>query len=73
MITVEDRREALRTAKRILIAAHDEISGTADFMESRLPTEADMANCKEYGIICRVLGVMEEQITSIGNQLTKLK
>lgn len=42
-------------------------------MEMRLATEYDRASSKEYGTVCRVLGILEEQIASISNQLTKLK
>lgn len=73
MIDQQTLITAMKVVKRILINAHDEISGNADFMEAQLPTEADMANSKEYGIICRVLGVMEEQIASISNHINKIK
>lgn len=73
MITREENIEALLGMKRSLIKAHDEITGVADFMEAKLTTEYDRAMSKEYGSVCRTLGILEEQITEIGNQLTKLK
>ncbi len=73
MMTKEDKVQSLRSMKRSLITAHDEIAGVAGFMELRLLSEYDMAMSREYGSVCRVLGILEEQITSIGNQLTKLK
>ena len=73
MITKDENIQSLRSMKRSLIKAHDEIVGVADFMETRLTTEYHMAMSREYGSVCHVLGILEEQITSIGNQLTKLK
>ena len=73
MITREENIEALQGMKRSLIKAHDEITGVADFMEAKLTTEYDRAMSKEYSIVCHTLGILEEQITEIGNQLTKLK
>lgn len=73
MITKDENIQSLRSMKRNLINAHDSISGVADFMEMRLTTEYDRASSKEYGTVCRVLGILEEQIASISNQLTKLK
>lgn len=73
MLTTEESREALRGIKRSLIKAHDEIAGVADFMEARLTDEHDMAMSREYGSVCRTLGILEEQIASISNQLNKLK
>lgn len=71
MIAKEEKRKALQTVKRCLIKAHDEIEGTADFFESQLPTEYDRATCREYGTVCRTLGILEEQIESIGNQINQ--
>lgn len=73
MMTEGEIKESLRSMKRSLINAHDEIVGVADFMETRLTTEYDRAMSKEYGTVCRVLGILEERITEIGNQITKLK
>ena len=73
MMTKDENIQSLRSMKRSLIKAHDEIVGVADFMEMRLTTEYDRAMSKEYGTVCRVLGILEERITEIGNQLTKLK
>lgn len=72
-MTTEENINSLRSVKCSLIKAHDEVSGVADFMEARLTTEYDRAMSKEYGRVCRTLGILEEQIASIGNQLTKLK
>ena len=73
MTTKEENIEALQSMKRSLIKAHDEITGVADCMELRLTTEYDRAMSKEYGSVCRTLGILEEQIAEIGNQLTKIK
>lgn len=73
MITTEEKVQSLRSIKRSLIKAYDEITRVADFMETRLTTEPDMAMSKEYGSVCRTLGILEEQIAEISNQLTKLK
>ncbi len=73
MMTKDENIQSLRSVKRSLIKAHDEITGVADFMETRLTTEHDMAMSREYGSVCRTIGILEEQITEISNQLTKLK
>ena len=73
MLTADEIKESFKSLKRNLINAHDSISGVADFMEMRLTTEYDRASSKEYGTVCWVLGILEEQIASISNQLTKLK
>lgn len=73
MMTADEIKESFKSVKRNLINAHDSISGVADFMEMRLTTEYDRASSKEYGTVCQVLGILEEQIASISNQLTKLK
>lgn len=73
MLTKEEMIEALQGVKRPLIKAHDEINGVADFMEARLQNEKEFADSRVYGTVCHVLGILEEQITSIGNQITKLK
>lgn len=72
-MTLDENKQVLRSMKRSLIKAHDEITGVADFMETRQSTEYDLAASKEYGSVCRVLGILEEQIATISNQLTKLK
>lgn len=72
-MTKNEKIQSLRIVKRSLIRAHNEISEEVDFMETRLTTEYDRASSKEYGSVCRVLGIFEEQIASISNQLTKLK
>ena len=43
----------------------------ADFIEARLQTEKEFADSRVYGTVCYVLGILEEQITSIGNQITR--
>lgn len=73
MMTIDEIKETFKSVERNLIKAHDSISGAADFMEKRLATEYDRASSKEYGSVCRVLGILEEQIAKISNQLTKLK
>lgn len=72
MMTVEETQEALRRVKANLIKAHDEFSGVADRMEARLTTESERANSKEYGIVCYTLGILEEQVAEVSNQLTRL-
>lgn len=69
----EELIEALQWVKRPLIKAHDDIEAVADFMEARLQTEKEFADSRVYGTVCHALGILEEQITSIGNQITKLK
>ena len=73
MMTAEENKQSLRIVKRALIRDHAEIAEEADFMEARLTTEYDRAMSKEYGRVCRALGILEEQIAEISNQLTKLK
>lgn len=73
MLTKEEMIEALQGVKRPLIKAHDEIEGVADFIEAWLQTEKEFADSRVYGTVCHALGILEEQITSIGNQITKLK
>lgn len=72
-MTKNEKIQSLRIVKRSLIRAHNEISEEVDFMETRLTTEYDRASSKEYGTVCRALGILEEQIAEISNQLTKLK
>lgn len=73
MMTKDKNIQSLRFTLRSLIKAHDEIMGVAAFMETQLTTEHDMAMSREYGSVCRTLGILEEQIAEISNQLTKLK
>ena len=72
-MTTKDRLDSLKSIKRSLIKAHDEISGVADFMEAKLTTEYEASVCKEYGSICRVMGILEEQIAKVCNQITNFK
>lgn len=71
MMTAEENASTLRSVKHILEKARDEISGEADFMETWLTTEYELLGSEEYGRVCRVLGILEEQIAIISNQLTK--
>ena len=73
MLTKEEIIQALQGVKRPLIRAHNDIEAVADFIEARLQTEKEFADSRVYGTVCHALGILEEQITSIGNQLTKLK
>ena len=73
MMVRAGKRKALHTVKRCLIKAHDEIEEVADIFESHLSTEYDRATCREYGMVCRTLGILEEKIASIGNQINQLK
>lgn len=73
MMTAEENVSTLRSVKLILEKAHDEITVEADFMETWLTTEYELLGSEEYGRVCRVLGVLEEQIAEISNQLTQLK
>lgn len=63
----------MRSVKRSLVKAHNEITKVADQMETWLTTEYELWGSKEYSKVCQVLGILEEQITEISNQLTKLK
>ena len=72
-MTKGENIQSLRIVKRSLKKAYDEISEEVDFMETRLTTEHDEAMSREYGSVCRTLGILEEQIAEISNQLTKLK
>lgn len=73
MMTKEERRETLKAIKKVLITAHDEMEGTAAFMETALENEAEMAASAEYGLLCQTLGVLEEQIAKASNLLNKIK
>lgn len=73
MMTKEEMIEALQGVKRPLIKAHDDIEAVAAFIEARLQTEKEFADSRIYGTVCRALGILEEQITNIGNQITKIK
>ena len=73
MLTKEEIIEALQGVKRPLIQAHNDIEAVANFIEARLQTEKEFADSRGYGTVCHALGILEEQITSIGNQITKLK
>lgn len=73
MITKTESIESLQGVRRSLMKAFDEISGIADFMETKLTTEYDHAMSKEYGSVCRTLGILVEQITEIENQIPKIK
>ena len=68
MIAKDEKRKALQAVKRCLIKTHDAIEETAVFFEQRLPSEFDRATCREYGMVCRVLGILKEEIANIGNQ-----
>lgn len=70
MKTKAEIMQSLQLMEQILMKAHDEITGIADDMERQMTSEAELAESKEYGIACHTLGVLEEQIASISNQLT---
>lgn len=69
MMKSTDTKDVLRMLRRSLATAYSEIERVANFMEFCLKTEAERANCKEYGTLCNILGTLEEQITDISNQL----
>ena len=73
MMTKDEIKQSLQLMEQILMKAHDDITGVADSMEEGLTTEEELSSSKEYGIACRTLGVLEEQITKISNQLKKFK
>ena len=73
MMAKEEIIETLQGVKRPLIRAHNDIEASADFIEARLQTEKEFADSRVYGTVCHALGILQEQITSIGNQITKLK
>lgn len=70
MMTKDEIKQSLQLMEQILMKAHDDITGIADSMEEELMTEEELSSSKEYGIACNTLGVLEEQIASISNQLT---
>ena len=72
-MTQEEIIETLQGVKRPLIQAHSDIEAVANFIEARLQTEKEFSDSRVYGTVCHALGILEEQIASIGNQLTKLK
>ena len=72
MMTKDEKIQSLRIVKRSLIRAHNEISEEVDFMEAKLTTESDRAMSREYSSVCRALGVLEEQIARISNQLNRI-
>lgn len=72
MMTKDEIKQSLQLMEQILMKAHDDITGVADSMEEGLTTEEELSSSKEYGIACRTLGVLEEQIATISNQLTKV-
>ena len=69
----EADRTSMIYVKRSLTKARNEISAVAGFMEARLTTDYNLAMSKEYGRVCYILGIIEEQITQISNQLTNIK
>lgn len=73
MKTKEEYLQALRSVKRTLITAYNEITGAVDSMAPCLTAGSGQPPANEYGAVCQILGILEEQITSIGNQITKLK
>lgn len=66
-------KEALRKAKRSLIKVHDDIEATTTLIEGDFATEYNRSISVEYGLLCRTLGVLEEEIAEISNQLTKMR
>lgn len=68
MLTKEEIIEALQGVKRPLIQAHNDIEAVANFIEARLQTEKEFADSRVYGTVCHALGILEEQITSIGTK-----
>lgn len=73
MMTADERVMSLKSIKRSLIKAHDEISGVADFMEARLTNEYEAKVYTEYSTLCQVMGILEEQIAQISNQIKNFK
>ena len=73
MMTENERLDSLKRIKRSLIIAYDEINDIAYFMEARLTTEYEASVCKEYGSVCRIMGILEKQIAKIRNQITNFK
>lgn len=61
----KDNRIGLRTVKHGLIKAYNVASAVAHSMEMQLQTEHDRAMSKEYGEVCSVLGILENQIVRI--------
>lgn len=73
MMTKNEIKQSLQLMEQILMKAHDDITGVADSMEEGLTTEEELSSSKEYGLTCHTLGVLEEQIAAISNQLKKFK
>jgi len=46
MMTKDENIQSLRSMKRSLIKAYDEITGVADLMEAQLSTEYDQATSR---------------------------
>lgn len=73
MMTKAEIMQSLQLMEHILMKAHDDITGVADSMEEGLTTEEELSSSKEYRLTCHTLGVLEEQIAAISNQLKKFK
>lgn len=73
MMTIEENKRALRSVKHCLISAHKDIESIADHFELQLTTEQEQAASAEYMTVCRILGIFEEQIANIRNQINGLR
>lgn len=73
MMTKEKSRQALREMKFHLLGALDRISILTAVIERNFNTEAEAAESPVYGTACQTIGVLEEQVAKISNQLRKLK
>lgn len=69
----EEMRKMLSAVKSKLLAAYHDAEKCATVMEEFLDNDANLAENKAYGEVCQILGMLEEMITSINNQLNKLK
>jgi uncharacterized small protein (DUF1192 family) len=73
MMTKEENRLALCEVKFLLLGALDRISILTAEIERNLNTEAEAAESSAYGTARHTIGVLEEQVAEISNQLRKLK
>lgn len=72
-MTIQERINILKRVKRSLIEAHREIEAVCASMEAKPAAEYEATVCKEYGSVCRVMGILEEQISEISNQITNFR
>lgn len=62
-------KELLQIVEETLASAHGVVEQVAALMECYHHTEDDLINNRAYGLVCRTLGILEEQITTTENQI----